>query len=99
MIIKNADVFIEDGSFVQKEIFIDGALEFETNIFKEFIRSGHFKNGDPYIMAIQFYSPIFLLIAKFDKCEIETEKLHVLINALVRSFADAYTNNGVMNEK
>ncbi len=43
------------------------------------IAAGLFVEGDPYLMAIHFYSPIFLLLHKVDHMpEKEAEALDIL---------------------
>lgn len=77
-----------------KEIFIDNVLNFETKLFAKFIENGFFKNIDPYIMALHFYSPLFLLLFKCDSDEKSMIDIKELIDKHVQSFADCYTLNG-----
>ncbi|MDU5080504.1 TetR/AcrR family transcriptional regulator [uncultured Tissierella sp.] len=73
-----------------QKIFIDDVLELETNLFRELIQRGHFIDSDPYIMALNFYSPLFLLLYKFDNSDYKPESLQYLINQLVYSFSERY---------
>lgn len=59
---------------VFKYVFIDRILETQTGVLQKFINSGRFIDGDAYTMAIQFYSPIFLLLYKYDNCAGEEER-------------------------
>ncbi len=48
-----------------KSFFIDSALSYQTSIFEILVKNCKM-NGDPDIMALHFYSPLFLLIFKYD---------------------------------
>ncbi len=64
---------------VFRKFFIDGALDFESSLFRSLISKGGFREADPYVMAMQFYSPIFLLLSKYDSFpEKESEALDLL---------------------
>lgn len=46
--------------------FIENILNNQAKVLKQFIDDGRFIQGDAYIMALHFYSPIFLLLHKYD---------------------------------
>lgn len=71
-------------------MFIDNVLELETALFRELIHRGYFVDAEPYIMALNFCSPIFLLISKYDNGTFDPENLKRLIRQLVYSFAETY---------
>lgn len=77
-----------------QKIFIDDVLEIETALFRQLICRGHFIDYDPYVMALHFYSPLFLLLYKFDNGPYEPENLQHLISQLVYSFAQRYVKKG-----
>lgn len=60
-------------------VFIDKILETQRQVLQKFIDSGRFIQGDAYTMALHFYSPIFLLLYKYDNCpEIEEQAIAAL---------------------
>ncbi len=74
-----------------EDIFIDGAVNFQAELFSQMINKGGFIECDPYTMALHFYSPIFLLLAKYDgKPEQETDAINKIENH-VKQFAMLYT--------
>lgn len=79
-----------DVSKLFKEIFIDSVLEYEAKLFNELIKKGHFKKSNPDIMALQFYSPLFLLLFKYDSTTVDLDSLKELINNHVIAFAQRY---------
>ena len=56
-----------------RDVFINRVLETQRQVIQKFIDSGRFIQGDAYTMALHFYSPIFLLLYKYDNCP-ENEK-------------------------
>ena len=74
------------------EIFIDDVLKYESSLFNSLIESGKFIKTDPYIMALHFYSPLFLLLFKYDSASIELQPLKEIINRHVEVFAKIYAN-------
>jgi len=77
---------------VYQMFFIDGALNFQQNLFEQMMSGGAFIHGDPAVMALHFYAPIFLLLEKYDlQPEREAEALEML-GKLVRQFSVNYGN-------
>lgn len=70
--------------------YIEDEIEMFTNAFTRLIELGVMKSGDPYVMAMQYYAPISVMIGKCDRdpsCEAEAlEKLEKHI----RMFNDFY---------
>lgn len=73
------------------ELFIDDILNFQVKIFEVLINSNILVKKDPYILALQFYSPVFLL---FYKCENITDKERGSLIDHISEFKDAYTMKG-----
>lgn len=64
---------------VYREIFMEASIAYQTALFREMIRHGIFIEADPEVMAINFYTPIFFLLNKYDQePEKEEEALRVL---------------------
>lgn len=62
-----------------RSVFIDRVLETQKQVLQKFIDSGRFIQGDAYTMALHFYSPVFLLLYKYDNCpQKEEEAIYVL---------------------
>lgn len=49
-----------------REFLLDGVLQYQTSLFAEMIKTGYFENADPQVLSLEFYSPIFLLLCKYD---------------------------------
>ena len=50
-----------------RRISFDESLDFQSKLFEGLIASGNFIEVDPYVLALEFFSPIFLIFYKFDK--------------------------------
>lgn len=76
-----------------QNLFINGAIEFQKNIFNILIEKGYFIESDPEVASYQFYSPILLLLSKYDlKEEKEKEALEIL-RKHVYQFSRLYSNS------
>lgn len=51
-----------------KDMFIEKTLSYQTEVFRNLINDGKLNGINPDIMAIHFYSPIFMLLFRYD-CE------------------------------
>lgn len=49
-----------------EELFINGAVAHEENIFAQLIEDGVIRQMDPHIAALRFYTPIYYLLQKYD---------------------------------
>ncbi len=73
-----------------EEWMVDGALGFQTALFKRLVQEGYFRKADPQVMALEFYAPIFFLLLMYDsKPERQKEALR-LIECHVEEFASNY---------
>lgn len=74
---------------VFRSMFIDGALEYQTDLFKALIEQGEFIDADPEIIALHFYSPIFLLLQSYDETQeqIIMQKLKKHVSQFSRLYA------------
>lgn len=72
------------------DMFIDAALDYQAEVFRQMIAAGTFIAGDPQLMALEFYSPIFLLLCKVD-IKPETEEASIkLLKRHVQAFGARY---------
>lgn len=75
-----------------QSFFINGPINFENVLFKNMIEQNGFIRCDPHIMAIHFYSPIFLLLSKYDHLpDKEEEAINILENH-IKQFSSIYKN-------
>lgn len=78
-----------------ESLFIYGAIQHEEKIFAELIEKGIIKGTSPYLMALRFYSPLFLLLQKYDMHPDKINDVKVEIAMIVQEFCDTYqSGNG-----
>lgn len=76
------------------KFLIDDPIDFQKMLFGDMIEQGGFLMCDSYIMAIHFYSPIFMILSKYDHLpDKEEEAINILENH-VRQFNYIYKNIG-----
>lgn len=81
-----------DVSALYKKIFTVDSIDYQTEVFRQLIACGVFKPNDPQIVAVNFYSPIFLLLARYDNDEAHEAEALKILDSHVRSFAALYSN-------
>lgn len=70
--------------------FIDGAIGFENELFASMMKKGAFIQCDPYVMALHYYSPIFLLLSRYDRQPDKEEEAVAKLGKHVKQFTDIY---------
>lgn len=55
----------EAGRFF-RELIINNGLDYITGVFTNLINDRVYIDADPKVMALQFYSPLYLLLSKYD---------------------------------
>ncbi len=78
-------------SALYQKIFITDILEYESKLFKCFMDKNILIKTDPYILALQFYSPIFLLLYNEDKIN---KKDYINVKKHIFQFKDTYSMKG-----
>lgn len=76
-----------------RRISFDDSINFQAQLFASLIEAGCFIKTDPYILALAFFSPIFLLFYKFDKDERSREEAKALFARHIRHFNQVYGTN------
>ena len=74
-----------------REISFDTSLDFQAQLFGALMASGHFVSCDPYVLALAFFAPIFLIFTKFDNDEQQLDEARSLFLRHVRHFNATYT--------
>ncbi|KHD15349.1 TetR/AcrR family transcriptional regulator [Clostridium butyricum] len=78
-------------SALYKKIFISDILEYESKLFSYLMDKNLLIRNDPYILALQFFSPIFLLLYNDDKVTLED---YSTVEKHIFQFKDIYSMKG-----
>jgi len=70
-----------------KGMFIEKTLSYQSEVFRKLINDGKVNGINPDIMAIHFYSPIFMLIFRYDS---EDDKLDDALNLIKKHIEEFF---------
>lgn len=59
---------------------VAGPVAYMEDLFRELMKKGVLKKEDPRQLAVEFYSPLFLLVNMFDKAEESGDYVEILRN-------------------
>ena len=80
-------------------VFIDRVLETQSQVLQKFIDSGRFIRGDAYTMALHFYSPVFLLLYKYDNCPENEEQAIKALKMHASQYNAIYRRKSIEREE
>jgi len=63
-----------------RDTFIEQALQFQSGLFQHLMATGSMIQSDPMATALEFYSPIFLMLYRYDSLDenvLKTLKAHI----------------------
>ena len=72
------------------EMFIEKTLAYQSEIFRELINDGKINGSNPDMMAIHFYSPIFMLLFRYDLKDDKIDEGLSLIKEHIKEFFRLY---------
>lgn len=73
-----------------REMIIDKGLDYISSVFTNLISDGVYADGDPMVMALQFYSPIYLLLSKYDNLPEKYEEAQSFLEKHIMMFDKIY---------
>lgn len=74
-----------------RKISFEESIEFQAKLFEGLMDTGSFVKTDPYILALEFFSPIFLIFYKYDKDLESIQKGKELFLRHIAHFNKMYT--------
>jgi len=80
----------KDAAKTFRSWFADDAIEFQTALFTEMMRQGYFRKAPPHTIAMQFYSPFYMLLSLYDTMPEKEDEALSLLMAHVEQFAGVY---------
>ncbi len=73
-----------------RDISFNSSLAFQSQLFSALMDEGLLIKADPYVLALEFFSPIFLIFNKFDNDENGLAQAKDLLAKHVRLFNERY---------
>lgn len=80
----------EKNAKMYREISFESALEYQSGLFAALISAGCFIEVDPYILALEFFAPIFLIFYKFDNDKQSLAQAKELFEKHIAHFNEIY---------
>ena len=71
-------------------MFIEKTLSYQSEVFRKLINEGKVNGTNPDIMAIHFYSPIFMLFFRYDSEDDKIDEALNLIKKHIQEFFRLY---------
>lgn len=75
---------------IYNKIFIEDPIRYQSEIFAELIQQGKIKKAEPKIMAIHFFSPIFLLLNQYEASPQKEAEALLLLDRHIEQFCEVY---------
>lgn len=75
---------------IYQKMFVDGALDYQAQLFGWMIDNGYFVRADPKMAALQFYSPIYMLFNQYEPGVTDMKAVLQTLERHVRQFAALY---------
>lgn len=76
-----------------RKISFDDSLAFQAQLFKALMAEGCFIKTDPHILALEFFSPIFLIFYKYGNDPESLKEAKSLFLRHIEHFNQVYANN------
>ena len=73
-----------------QDMFIEKTLSYQSEVFRKLINEGKVNGTNPDIMAIHFYSPIFMLFFRYDSEDDKIDEALNLIKKHIQEFFRLY---------
>lgn len=84
----------ELGQLLTKQ-YIDGSLQYQSAMFAMLCEKGVLKGDDPYVMALQFHSPIYTLLTMCDREPEREAELTELLKRHIIQFRKLHSVEGL----
>lgn len=82
-----------------KDMFIEKTLSYQSEVFRKLINEGKVNGTNPDIMAIHFYSPIFMLFFRYDSEDDKIDEALNLIKKHIQEFFRLYLKEELLWEE
>lgn len=73
-----------------EELFLDEPIRYETGLFSEMMEIGVMKKADSKLLAYKYYSPIFLLLTKYDMHLCDEQEALTELELVAKDFYENY---------
>ena len=75
---------------IYRTIFFEQSIDHQAELFAEMIRQGTFVETDPEVVAMNFYTPIYFLLSKYNGREANIEEALEILDRQIAEFYRLY---------
>lgn len=87
----------EEVAFLYKQFLFETPLKHNSEVFKVLMQINCFREGDPNYLALEYYSPIFLIFQRYFACgNVTEENLHKATSELRFHFKNFYNKYNLL---
>ena len=83
----------EELAQLYRRISFDDSINYQSILFGALMQAGFLRKTDPYVLALNFFAPIYLLFYKYDNREESLKEAKELFLRHVRHFQNTYSIN------
>ena len=77
-------------SEIFRKIYMEDSIVYQSKLFEEMIKQGYFLASSPEVIAMNFYTPIFFLLSKYNNRPGEREEALLILKHQVSEFYRIY---------
>lgn len=77
-------------SEIFRKIYMEDSIVYQSKLFEEMIKQGYFFASSPEVIAMNFYTPIFFLLSKYNNRPKEREEALFILERQVSEFYRIY---------
>jgi AcrR family transcriptional regulator len=81
-----------------RQISFDSSIEYQSKLFEALMDAGVFARCDPYVLAVEFFAPVFMISYKFDNDADSLKEAEELFIRHIKHFNEMYTNTANSRE-
>ena len=81
-------------SEIFRKIYMEDSIVYQSKLIEEMIKQGYFLASSPEVIAMNFYTPIFFLLSKYNNRPKEREEALLILKRQVSEFYRIYRKNG-----
>lgn len=76
-----------------RKIYMEDSIQYQTMMFEKLVKQGFLKEVDPMILAINYYTPIFYFICRYDNDHSKEQEALEMVKCHVTEFYRIYNNH------
>ncbi len=76
-----------------RKIYMEDSIQYQTLMFEKLVKQGFLKEADPLTLAINYYTPIFYFISRYDNDDSKEQEALDMVKSHVTEFYRIYNRH------